>query len=41
MGMNGPRKFKVSLPNFGEYDEDSYKLAENENLTAFQPPIIK
>ena len=41
MGMNGPRKFRVSLPNFEKTEDiDSFKLAENENLTIFQPPII-
>lgn len=39
--MNGPRKFRVIVPNFeNSEDLDAFKFAENENLSMFQSPII-
>ena len=42
MGMNGPRKFKVIIPNYKNIsDLDAFRLAETENLSIFQYPTVK
>jgi len=36
LGMNGPRKLKVIIPNIkSKEDFDMFKLAEDEELTSF------
>ena len=41
MGMNGPRRIKITTPNAKLLeDADTYKLSEEESLLNFQPPVI-
>lgn len=42
MGMNGPRKLKVTTPSAKLLeDADTFKLSEEESLLSFIPPIIR
>lgn len=42
MGMNGPRKIKVKMPKVQNIsDFDGYKLSDGEELSKFNPPIVR
>ena len=41
MGMNGPRKIKVTTPSAKLLeDADTFKLSDEESLINFKPPIV-
>ena len=41
MGMNGPRKLRAVIPSAESIEDlDNFKLAEDENLSKFEPPLV-
>ena len=41
MGMNGPRKLRAVIPSADPIEDlDNFKLAEDENLSKFEPPLV-